>query len=141
MTKTSTLIERPGDDSQAKQARRTLEAFRKGASITGEAAPPPAAAAAMERVLEAIAGGDGVAIVPLDAEITTQEAADLLGIARPALIGLLETGVIPHRTIDAQRRIKSSDVLAYRDRRRIEQNAMLDEMVAENQRLGLYDRE
>jgi hypothetical protein len=57
------------------------------------------------------------------------------------LVELLGSSVIPHRIVDAQRRIKSADVLAYRDRRRAEQEAMLDELVAENQRLGPYDNE
>ena len=138
MTKSTTLIKPPDDQAQAKQARRTLEAFRSGASITGDAAPPASAATGMERVLEAIADGEGVAIVPLDIEMSTQEAADLLATSRQTLVKLIETGVIPHRMVDAQRRIKSTDVLAYRDRRRSEQEAMLDELVAENQRLGLY---
>ena len=135
------LIIQKTRNALADETRRALEAFRKGALITGDAALPASAAAAMERVLEVIADGEGVAIIPLDAEITTQEAADLLGIPRPTLLELLQSGVIPHRTADANRRMKLVDVLAYRDRRRAEQEAMLDELVAENQRLGLYDPE
>jgi excisionase family DNA binding protein len=95
--------------------------------------------AAFERVLEALADGGGVAVLPLDAEITTQEAADLLDISRPTLIKLLDAGDIPFRTLAAHRRLKAADVLAYRKTRDAERRAALDEIVAENQRLGLYD--
>src|SRR5262245_49818296 len=125
MTKSMTLIGPPGDQTQASQARRALEAFRKGAPITGDTALPASAAAAMELVLEVIADGEGFAIIPLDAEITTQEAADLLGIPRPTLLELLQSGVIPHSTADTHRRMRLSDVLAYRDQRRADQEAML----------------
>ena len=141
MTKTSLLIERPGSASQASQARRALEALRKGKPITGDAAPPAEATAVIERILEALAAGEGVAIVSLDEEITTQDAADLLGVSRPTLVKMLDAGDIPHRVMGAHRRLKAADVLAYRDRRHAAQEAMLDELVAENQRLGLYDEE
>lgn len=60
---------------------------------------------------------------------------------RGRLIKLLEAGDVPHRVLGAHRRLKAADVLSYRDRRRASQEAMLDELVAENQRLGLYDEE
>lgn len=106
--------------------------------IGGTPAPAPAVAA-LERVLEALAKGADVAVLPLDTEITTQEAADLLGISRPTLVKLIEAGHIPCRTLGAHRRLKAGDVLAYRDAREAKRRAALDELVLENQRLGLYD--
>jgi hypothetical protein len=50
--------------------------MRKGKPLVGDAAAPPAATAAFERVLEAIAEGGGAAVVPLDAELTTRQAAE-----------------------------------------------------------------
>ncbi len=137
--KNTALIERPATQSEANQARRALEALREGRPITGDAAAPAAATAAMERVLETMAEGGGVAIIALDAELTTQEAADLLGVSRPTLVKLLEDGALPFRVLGAHRRLKAADVLAFRDRRQAAQDAMLDELVAENQRAGLYD--
>lgn len=60
---------------------------------------PAAAAAATERMLEALAEGGGTAVVPLDAELTTQQAADILGVSRPTLIKYLDDGTLPFRTI------------------------------------------
>ncbi|MBI2741143.1 MAG: helix-turn-helix domain-containing protein [Rhodospirillales bacterium] len=102
-------------------------------------AVPPAAAAALERVLEAMARGDGVAVIALDAELTTQEAADLLGISRPTLVKRLEEGALPFRTLGVHRRIKAAEVVAYLEHERAGQQAALDKMVADNQRAGLYD--
>lgn len=137
--KDAALIERPVTQTDANKARRALEALREGRAITGDSAAPAAAMTAIERVLETMAEGGGVAIIALDAELTTQEAADLLGVSRPTLIKLLEDGALPFRVLGAHRRLKAADVLAFRDRRRAAQDAMLDELVAENQRAGLYD--
>lgn len=71
--------------------------------------------------------------------MTIQDAADLLGVSRPTLVKLLDAGAIPFQTPAGHRRLKAADVLAYRKARDAGRRAVLDEMVAENQRLGLYD--
>lgn len=139
MSKTASLIERPASQTEVDQARRALDALRQGQPVSGKAAAPPSATAALERVLEAMAEGGAVAVIRLDAELTTQQAADLIGISRPTLVKLLEDGALPFRTTGVHRRMKAADVLAYRDRRRTEQEAALDELVAANQHAGLYD--
>jgi excisionase family DNA binding protein len=140
MTKTAPLIERPPSRAESAQARRSLDALRNRAAVAvGDATPPASAVAALERVLEALADGGGVAILPLDAELTTQEAADVLGVSRPTLVKLLDAGAIPFRTLGAHRRLKVADLLAYREARDAERRAALDRLVAENQRLGVYD--
>jgi len=121
------------------QARRDLEALRAGKPLVGDFAAPPSAIAGIEQVLEAIAGGGGAAVLPLDAELTTQEAADLLCVSRPTFVKLLEAGAVPFRTIGSHRRIRTMDLLAYLDRERAAQNRALDELVALNQAAGLYD--
>ena len=105
----------------------------------GDATPPASAVAALECVLEALADGGGVAVLPMDAEMTTREAADLIGVSRPTLVKLLDAGAIPFQTLGSHRRLKAADVLAHRKTRDAERRAALDAMVAENQRLGLYD--
>ena len=129
----------PATEGEANQARRALQALRDGKPIAGDAAPPAGVTAALERVLETMATGGGVAVVSLNSERTTHEAADLLGLSTPMLIKLLDDGALAFRTLDGRRRVKTTDVLALRERRRDAQSAALDDVVAENQRAGLYD--
>lgn len=87
------------------------------------------------RVLSHLAAGDAVGVVPVDAELTTQQAADILNVSRPWLVKLLDDGVLPGRGAG---RVSLPDVLAYRDERRAEQRAVLDELTREAQDMGLY---
>jgi excisionase family DNA binding protein len=127
------------DEAEAKQAQRALEALRSGKPLEGDAAMSAGAAAALEMVLEAMASGGGVAVAPLAAELTTQQAADILGVSRPTLVKYLDDGTLPFRTIGVHRRIKAADLFAYLERERALRMAALDEIAAINQQAGLYD--
>ena len=140
MKKAATLIERPAGRVAAAQARKSLEALRKDTRPSFAGTTPPAAAvAAFKQVLQAIARGEAVAVLPLDVELTTQEAADLVGVSRPSFVKLLEDGALPFRTLGVHRRVKAADVFAYRKARDAKRRRILDKMVAANQRLGFYN--
>src|ERR1019366_7559519 len=83
-----------------------------------------------------------VAIVPIPEhqQLTTQRAADLLGVSRPHLIKLLEAGELPHHKAGSHRRIYLKDLAAYRKRRDVERKAALDRIAKEAFESGLYDR-
>lgn len=77
--------------------------------------------------------------MPYHQEITTQDAADYLGVSRPYLIKLLDTEDIPYHYVGSQRRIRLSDLEEYRRQRDEQRRATLDEMTRDAYELGFYD--
>lgn len=91
------------------------------------------------RIVHEMASGNAVVVLPVHARLTTQQAADLLGMSRPHLIKLLDAGAIAYSRPGERkhRRILLSDLMAYKTRQQIERRAALDEVAAEAERLGL----
>lgn len=94
---------------------------------------------ALTRVVDALAHGYAVTIAPQHTTLTTQQAADLLGISRPTITKLLDDGKIPFDRPNSHRRIKLTDVLAYQQLRRTERKELLRQMTEDSIDLGLYD--
>ncbi|OZM71361.1 DNA-binding protein [Amycolatopsis antarctica] len=82
----------------------------------------------IREVAEALAQGKGVTVAPHDALLTTQEAADLLGISRPTLVRLLTDDEIPYELRGRHRRVRLADVVDYLDRMRADRRRALNEM-------------
>lgn len=78
---------------------------------------PAAAAEAVRHLLVELATGASVHVLADDAELTTQEAADLLGISRTYLVRLIDDGKVPAHLVGTHRRLRAADVLAYQARR------------------------
>ena len=129
----------------AELARKIAARLGEGATLKlqlegkkGEAEPlPPVAARLVLDLLEELARGNAVTVSAIEAEITTQQAADLLNISRPSLIQLLDDGKLPYRRIGTHRRIPLEAVLAYKAEAYTNRKAALDEMSALHQELGL----
>ncbi|WP_413217590.1 helix-turn-helix domain-containing protein [Thermus oshimai] len=122
------------------EARALLGGLRPGAFLrVDQTIIPltPGLARLLRELLEPLLAGQPVVLMPLEAELTTQEAADLLGVSRPYLIQLLERGEIPYRKVGTHRRIKAADLLAYQERSKARGRRILDELVEEAQELGL----
>ncbi|PHS60810.1 MAG: DNA-binding protein [Alcanivorax sp.] len=87
----------------------------------------------LRNILTEMAQGNAVTIMPVHAELTTQEAANLLNVSRPHLIKLLEEGVIPFSRVGTHRRIRFQDVMAYRAARNTESEAALQALADQAQ--------
>lgn len=83
--------------------------------------------------------GRAIRVVPEKQYLTTQRAADLLGVSRPHFIGLLKDGVLPYHTVGSHRRVYLTDVLAYARRRDAERHEALNALAREAFDAGLYD--
>lgn len=102
---------------------------------------PDSMFAVLVHVAEALKAGLAVTVAPHHMTLSTQEAADLLRVSRTTVVRLLETGVIPFDKPSRHRKIRLQDLLEYRARQRVAAEQALDDMVADAQRLGLYDVE
>jgi excisionase family DNA binding protein len=99
---------------------------------------PPSVVRALAEVLEHAGRGESVRVLADNEEITTGQAAELLGVSRPYLVGLVDGGEIPSRKVGPRRRVRLADVLLYRE---IDQARRLEaarDLAAEAQELGLY---
>ena len=94
---------------------------------------PAGAVDLLMHVLEAMAAGQGVTLIPESAELTTAQAADVLNVSRPFLIKLLDQKAIPHRKVGRHRRIRMEDVMAYKDAIDREREQVLDQLTRQAQ--------
>ncbi len=78
-----------------------------------------------------------VAVISIYAELTTQQAADLLNVSRPHLISLLQAKAIPHHKVGAHRRVCFADVCAYKDNFEQQRRAVMNDLAAQAQELGM----
>jgi excisionase family DNA binding protein len=91
------------------------------------------------QVAAAMKAGLAVTVAPQHLTLSTQEAADLLRISRTTLVRLLETGAIPFDKPSRHRKVRLDDLLEYRRRQRSQAELAFADMVADTERLGLYD--
>lgn len=98
---------------------------------------PAAAVRLLVGVLSEMAAGNAVTLTPIHAELTTQDAADVLNVSRPFLIELLEKGEIPFRKVGTHRRVLFTDLMKYRQKNRTKQDKAMKELAAQAQEMGM----
>lgn len=98
---------------------------------------PATAVRLLTDVLGYLAEGRAVAVMPEDAQLTTQQAASMLNVSRPYLVKLLESGQIPYEKVGTHRRILLRDFVAYRQKQSDASAVALDALVAEAEELRL----
>lgn len=135
----------PADDMARAEATRLLKALRrtrhpKVSLPSGESAelPGPAADALLE-ALQAVAEGKEIVVLGSDRDLTTSQAADLLGVSRQYLVRLLDDETIPSYLVGSHRRVRLDDLMAFKAERDDKRRSVLDEMVREAEDAGLYD--
>jgi excisionase family DNA binding protein len=129
-------VQRALEQSEAARTGIHVQINAAGREVTALDLPPVVARLLLD-ILKETAAGHAVSLVSLDSEITTQQAATILNVSRPYLVGMIEKGVLPARMVGNQRRLPLQEVLAYKTANRAKRRVVLDEMAALDQELGL----
>lgn len=98
---------------------------------------PASALRLLMQILNHMAEGSAVILVPVHYELTTQQAADLLNVSRPFLISLLEDGKIPFHRVGTRRKIRFQDLMAYKAQANEESFQALGELASQAQEVGM----
>lgn len=98
---------------------------------------PTSALRLLVDILAELAGGNAVKVVPVHAELTTQEAADMLNVSRPHLIKLLEDGALPFHRTGKHRRVRFTELMQYKDARDRTSAEAMAELARQAQEAGM----
>lgn len=98
---------------------------------------PESAFRLLNEILTQMAKGNAVTLIPVHAELTTQQAADILNVSRPFLVEQLEKGVIPYRKVGTHRRIFFKDLMDFKEAMIRNRLKALEKLAAQSQELGM----
>lgn len=118
-------------------ARSARDSLRVRLEDGEELTLPKAVTQLLSHILTQMGAGNAVTLMPLHAMLTTQEAAEFLGVSRPFFVRMLERGELPFSMVGTHRRVKFTDLAAFKARFDSDSKAALDELAAQAQELGL----
>jgi excisionase family DNA binding protein len=98
---------------------------------------PEIAVPMLARMLEELANGRALSLVPVESDMTTNEAADYLNVSRPYLIRLLVAGKIPFHRVGSHKRVSFQEIKRYKEEQKKRSYAALAELQAEAQELNM----
>ena len=101
---------------------------------------PRAIAGLLDEILKNMQAGKAVSIVPEHQQLTTQRAANILGVSRPFMVRLLEEGELTFHMVGSHRRVNLKDLLAYKKRRDEERHDSINRMARMEMEAGTYDK-
>ncbi|MFC1748017.1 helix-turn-helix domain-containing protein [Pseudomonadota bacterium] len=141
------IIDTPNED----EAKLAAESSRLLAALIGrgdtaqlrlvdgeeEITIPVSAIKMLVGILNQMAKGNAISMVPIHAELTSQQAADFLNVSRPYLVKLLDGEKIPHHKVGVRRKVLFKDLMEYKTKRDEESNAALDELTKQAQELNM----
>jgi excisionase family DNA binding protein len=148
-TKVRPELPTAGEVTLAKESSRLLSLYLSGKEETqsilvideaGErdaVQVPTAAFRLLIDILSEMAQGNAVSLIPVHAELTTQEAADMLNVSRPHLVKLLDGGAIPFHKVGAHRRVRYQDLVDYKNGIQSDRLKALEELTAQAQELKM----
>lgn len=105
--------------------------------VTQKLLLPATAVRLLLDLLTEMAAGNAITLIPVHAQLTTQQAADVLNVSRPFLVSLLEQGKIPHVKVGTHRRILFEDLMRYKKDIDRERQKALDELTRESEKLNI----
>ena len=140
----SYIFQPPSSDNEKKELSNLVDNLSNVGKIAlvingQEIEVPSVIYFALTEVVKTLNNGDSVTLIPMDKELTTQQAADILNVSRPYFIKLLENGTIKFRKTGTHRKVLMQDLIEYRDKRAENRRSSIEEMTELSQGLGLYD--
>ena len=136
MTQVTTPILPSLHDAEMAKALNTKFNSKKTPNVSVKELPDSVLLLVKE-ILAQVAMGNAVSLSAMPRELTTQQAATVLGVSRPFVIKLLEQGELAYRKVGSHRRIAFEEVLAYQERSKVNRFASLDALIADAQELGM----
>lgn len=140
------IVQPPSDLNELLEFSRFLSSHTEPAVLLGpdgqQTALPLKIYDVLVKVVDAMQTGKAITVAPIDQQLTTQQAADLLGVSRPTLIKFLEEGALAFERLPSSRhrRIRLTDVEAFAEAQQEARRQALDELTADAVAGGLYDK-